>query len=432
MTYAEHQELAFAAPAEVRRVQGTLLREHLAHCAANSPYYREVLAEVGVEPETFVLEDLASLPLTGKEELGRRNDEFLAVPMREVVDVVLSSGTTGPPTRIAYSEADLERLAYNERQSFLSAGLTADDVVLLTCTMDRCFVAGLAYFLGVRAVGAAAIRSGHGTMDGHRALIRRMRPTVIVGVPSFLVKLGEHVAAAGLGPDALSVGRLLCIGEPVRDADLAPLPAARALRELWGADVHSTYASSETVTTFCECTARRGGHLLPELGIVEVVDEAGRPVAPGEMGEVVVTPLGVEGMPLIRFRTDDLSFLMTEPCSCGRTSPRLGPILARKKQMMKYKGTTLYPQSIASALARIPAIVEHFVEVRGGEALADRVTVHVAVSDGEWDAGRIAERLSAHLRVRPEVVVEPVSVVREQVFSPQYRKPMRFVDRRES
>ena len=157
--------LEFEAPDQWRLVQSDGLAKHLALCARRSPYYRRLFKEAGVKPAKIGLDTLSELPLTCKTDLALHNDEFLAVPDTKIVDIVLSSGTTGKPTRIMYTEKDLQRLAYNEEISFGSCGVTARDVVLLTCTMDRCFIAGLAYFLGVRAVGAAAIRNGHGTEE---------------------------------------------------------------------------------------------------------------------------------------------------------------------------------------------------------------------------------------------------------------------------
>ncbi len=432
MRFEDYEELDRAGASRQRRVQSDLLRQHVRHCAAESPYYRRLLGDREIDPECVSVENMDRLPLTSKAELGQSNEDFIAVSPGRIVDIVFSSGTTGSPTRIAYTERDLQRLAYNERQSFSAAGMTARDTVLLTCTIDRCFVAGLAYFLGVRDIGAAAIRSGHAPMESHLEIINRVAPTVIVGVPSFLQKLGEHAREQGTDPQQLSVERLICIGEPVRDRDLEYLPVGRAIHDLWGAHVHSTYASSEIVTTFCECTEECGGHLHPELGIVEIVDDNGSAVDPGEVGEVVVTPLGVEGMPLIRFRTGDLSFLVDEPCGCGRTSPRLGPILARKEQMIKYRGTTLYPQPIAAALQSIPAVVEHYVEVYNEDTLSDQVVVHVAVDDPAWDADRIGAHLQSKLRVKPMIEVEPAKKLRQKIFNPESRKPIRFIDRRTS
>jgi phenylacetate-CoA ligase len=330
-----------------------------------------------------------------------------------------------------YTERDLQRLAYNEAISFQACGVTRADRVLLACTMDRCFVAGLAYFLGVRTLGAAAIRNGHGSLAAHLNVIRTLRPSVIVGVPTFLRKLGHHMQDSGQPPSESSVRKLVCIGEPVRDESLHPLKLGRDLQALWNATVHSTYASSECVTSFCECTAQQGGHLHPDLAVVEILDDRGQPVADGMRGEVVLTPLAVEGMPLIRFRTGDESFLMPEPCPCGRRSPRLGPILGRKQQMMKVRGTTLYPEAVYAALDELCAAGEYYLEVRSDDALADLLTIHVAAQPG-LDPVRLQDALQARLRVKPAVVVDPEPEVRQHVYAPESRKPVRFLDRRQT
>jgi phenylacetate-CoA ligase len=431
MTFGRDRALEFAPPDRIRQVQERLLRRHLAHCIELSPFYRRALRRAPPDPRRFRLSDLTALPLTTKADLAAHTRDFLAVPRARVVDIVLSSGTTGRPTPVMYTESDLNRLAYNEAISFAACGMRARDVVLLTCTMDRCFVAGLAYFLGVRRLGAAAIRNGLNSPESHAEIIRRMHPTAIVGVPSFLRKLALHLRAAGQPPDAAGVRRLVGIGEPLRDAQLALLPVGQDLERLWKAHAYSTYASSETVTTFCECTAQRGGHLHPDLAVVEILDDAGRPVPDGQPGEVVVTPLQTEGMPLLRFRTGDVSFLIPGRCACGRRSPRLGPILGRRQQMLKVRGTTLYPPAVFAALDEIPEVIEYYVVATSPTALSDDLTVHVAVRPGTLTAAQIEERLQARLRVKPAIVIEPETEVRHHVFRPELRKPMRFVDQRE-
>lgn len=424
--FSRNNEIEFAPPGEVDEFQTRLLRKHLEYCRECSPFYRERLANIdpGGAPS------LESLPLTKKMEVSIRNSEFVAVDPVEVADIVFSSGTTGWPTKIVYTQGDLERLAYNEERAFNACGITASDIVLLTCTMDRCFVAGLAYFLGARSIGAAAIRNGHGTLEGHGEVIKHAVPTTLVGVPSFLRKLGTYLAGQGMDLPAGAVNKLVCIGEPLRDAQMQPLSVAAGLEKIWGAKVYSTYASSETVTTFCECTGQAGGHLHPALGLVEIIDEAGQLVPDGELGEVVVTPLGVEGMPLIRFRTGDISFLNREPCGCGRTSPRLGPIVGRKKQLLKVRGTSLYPQAVFSALDEMPEVSEYYLEVYAEDALSDRLVVHLAFSDRPVEVEVVLRRLQARLRVKPEIIVEPVGDIRRVVFTPESRKPVRFVDLR--
>jgi len=303
--------------------------------------------------------------------------------------------------------------------------------VLLTCTMDRCFIAGLAYFLGIRSVGAAAIRNGHNSLESHLQIIKQMNPTALVGVPSFLRKLGLYLKENGMNPAKTAVSKLVCIGEPLRKENLELLKVGADLQSIWQAHAFSTYASSEIVTTFCECTAQQGGHLLPDLVVVEIIDENGTVLSHGNTGEIVVTPMAVEGMPLIRFKTGDVSFLIDEKCSCGRFSPRLGPILGRKKQMMKIKGTTLYPQAIYSALEEIEAINDYYVTVSRESELSDIIEVNVSVNDPSCSADIIQDKLQARLRVKPEVIIADLETIKQKVYDPKSRKPVRFIDKRQ-
>ena len=425
-----YRYIAFSAPDAIREVQENRLREHLVYCREHSPYYRRLLNNSGVDFESITLEQLSGLPFTEKSDIEQHNDEFCAVFPAKIVDIVLSSGTTGRPTRLMYTDYDLQRLAYNEKKSFEGCGITAEDMVLLTCTMDRCFVAGLAYFLGIRSLGAAAVRDGLNSLESHQEIIKRMDPTVIVGVPTFLKKLGLYLQDKGMDPAKTAVSKLVCIGEPLRDKDLALLKVGDDLQNMWQARAFSTYASSEIVTTFCECTAQQGGHLHPDLAVVEIVDEDGTVLPPGTTGEVVVTPMAVEGMPLVRFKTGDVSFLIDKPCSCGRFSPRLGPILGRRKQMMKIRGTTLYPQAVYSVLEEMSAISEYYITVASKTELSDSMTIYAAVNDMSCTADIIQDRLQARLRVKPAVVITDEETVKQQVYTPESRKPVHFIDRR--
>jgi phenylacetate-CoA ligase len=422
--------VSFLSKEAILAAQTARLREHLTYCKKHSPAYRTKLEKFPLDLSTVELSQLQQLPFTEKIDIEKDPDSFCAVSSAAIADIVLSSGTTGEPLKIIYTEKDLSRLAYNEAQSFSACGVKAGDVALLTCTLDRCFVAGLAYFLGMRRLGAASIRNGHGSLESHTSVIKKMKPTVIVGVPSFLKKLGLHMRGIGLVPSNVGVDKLICIGEPVRDQNLALTGTGKDLQEIWHARVFSTYASSETVTTFCECTAQEGGHLLPDLAIVEIIGEDGTVLPAGKVGEVVITPMAVEGMPLIRYKTGDISFLIDKPCKCGRYSPRLGPILGRNKQLMKVKGTSLYPQSVYAALDEIDQVLDYCVVVSREGDLSDKLTIHVAVKErsvtGEW----LEEQLAARLRVKPAVVIENEKAIRERIFLPQSRKPVRFVDRR--
>lgn len=427
---ASYRGVEFSGIDRIREVQEKLLVEHLGHLINNSPYYRRTLK--GIDIQNINLNNLHELPYTDKSDFGKYCDDFLAAPLSKIVDIVFSSGTTGKPSQIMYTENDLERLAYNEEISFTGCGITADDIVLLTCTIDKCFVAGLAYFLGIRSLGAAAVRNGLNTTASHLEIIQRARPTVIVGVPSFILKLGKYIESKNIDPRGIGVKKLVCIGEPLRDKDMSLLRMGSHIEEIWGAKVFSTYASSETITTFCECMMQAGGHLHPDLAIVEIVDEKGKVLQAGETGEVVVTPLSIEGMPLLRFKTGDVSFLINEPCGCGRFSPRLGPILGRKKQMIKFRGTTLYPQAMNAVLDGMPGISEYYITLTSNYDLSDHVKICVSVNNGLCSSDSIASELHAHLRVSPEVVILSDEQMRAQLYLGNSRKILRLIDRRQT
>jgi len=426
--YPQQSRLAFAPLETIRHQQEMLLAQHVQQCA-QSRFYAATLSKLTrSKRKSMSLEVLQDLPLTSKADLERDNMAFLAVDVKNVRDIVQSSGTTGLPTQMMYTARDISRLAYNEAVSFKGCGMKRADRVLLTCTMDRCFVAGYAYCLGAQAVGAATIRSGLNLVEGHTSVIGLMNPTFIVGVPGFLRKLGRHLHERGVAPKGIR--GLICIGEPLRDTWMKPTALTDELEQLWSAPAFSTYSSSEIVTSFCECEAQQGGHAAPDLGIVEILDKKGRPLKMGETGEIVVTPLGVEGMPLLRFRTGDIGYLMDEPCSCGRKTPRLGPILGRCAQMLKVKGTTLYPATVFEALNGISEVTEYLLRVTSHSG-ADALHVDVSLTkDTPEMRQKLESALLARLRVRVGLNIVDETFLRKQVYLPQSRKPIRFLDLR--
>jgi phenylacetate-CoA ligase len=411
---------------QIRNLQEDRLRAHLNYCAKNSPFYRRLFQEKNSNVGKINLSTLPALPFTTKEDLQKFNKDFLAVSPSSIADIVSSSGTTGRPVHIMYTAYDLERLGYNEEKAFTGCGMTNNDTVLLTCTMDRCFVAGLAYFLGARALGCAVIRNGLNSVESHAEMVTNLKPTTIVGVPSFIRKLGSYLREKGIG--RTTVDKIICIGEPLRNEYLDLLKVAKDIAQLWNARIYSTYSTTEIVTTFCECTQKSGGHLHPDLGVVEIVDDKGKLLPSGEKGEVVVTPLAVEGMPLVRFKTGDISFLIEGHCGCGRNSTRLGPILGRKQQMIKFKGTTLYPQAVFSAVEEVKGLGEYYVEVTSENALSDNIKI--CVSGANLAKEDVENILRSRLRVTPDISIEDEKIIKEKIFNPASRKPVRFFDRR--
>lgn len=376
--------------------------------------------------------DLQLLPLTSKTDLFRENRRFLCIPERQVADWVTSSGTLGDPVWFALSEKDLERLALNEAGSFKLAGIDSGSTILITTTLDRRFMAGLAYFLGARRLGASVIRSGPGIPELQWDSIRQMQPDTIIAVPSFLLKLAEFAHKNGIDISETSLRKAICIGEPVRDATLQPNELARRINTEWpGLALFSTYASTEMSTAFTECEAGRGAHQQDTLIYSEFLDEQDRPVAEGELGELVFTTIGIEAMPLVRFRTGDLVRHYRGLCACGRSSLRIGPVEGRKQQMIKYRGTTLYPPALINVLNESDNVETFQIHVSANAAGTDELHIWVALrQSGDEALNELKNRFRARIRVAPQIMEKAAGEIENSRWPAKSRKPVLFIDHR--
>lgn len=427
-------DFEFSEPAQLRATQLSLLREHIAYLLSHSPHYAGRFAEIGLVPEALHdLDDLGRVPvLTAKRDLELAGDRFLCVGADAVADLCLTSGTTGKPVALFQTAHDIGRFAYNEEISFRAVGVTAGERVTVAAALDRCFMAGFAYALGLSRIGATVIRAGSSSVAMLAGVVQEYRPTTLVGVPTFMLALAERLGEMGVGSAGCGVRRLVCIGEPVRRRDLALSALGERLRQAWQAEVYGTYATTELATALADCAQGCGGHLHPDLLVLEILDDEGRPVPAGTAGEVVATPLQVTGTPLFRFRTGDVAQLHEERCACGRYSPRLGPILGRKNEMLKFRGTTVFPPAIFSAIQALPYVQDYYIEVRAGFDLSDQIRVVVGLAEGcGVKAERIADEIRAQVRVKPEVVCQSVAEVRARTLQPDKRKAVRFFDLRQ-
>ena len=350
-----------------------------------------------------------------------------------VGDYVTTSGTLGDPVTFALTEEDLDRLAYNEAESFTTAGCTPEDVLQLMTTIDRRFMAGLAYFLGARKLRCGVIRVGNGIPELQWDTIRRIGPTGCIVVPSFLTKLVAYAEEHGIDYRRSSLRRAICIGEALRDTAFGNNTLGAKITELWPElELFSTYASTEMQTSITECGHHCGGHVPADLILVELLDEQNNPVAEGEEGEVVITTLGGRGMPLLRFRTGDICIGYTERCACGRSTMRLSSVIGRKGQMIKFKGTTLYPPALYDILENIPGVSNYIIEVFTGSLGTDQIVLRIgSARRDEAFEKEIKDTFRSKVRVAPEGGFETVEYIAKKQMPQMSRKQIKFVDLRE-
>ncbi len=425
-------QLAYQPLPEQNLWQNHQLQVLLQYLQDRSPYYKKLLGKHHVDIHNIrSLHDLSFLPTTCKDDMQQHNWDFLCVPDHEVREYTATSGTLGKPVTIALTENDLRRLAYNEQQSFLTTGAKSSDIFQLMLTLDRQFMAGMAYYLGLRELGAAVVRTGAGFPSLQWDTIQRLQANSLVAVPSFLLKMIAYANEAGIDLKNSPVEKVLCIGEGLRTADFEPNTLAQRITSQWNIKLFGTYASTEMQTAFTECEAGMGGHHLPELVIFEILDDQGNPLREGEYGELTITTLGVEGMPLLRYRTGDICCYYDAPCSCGRKSRRLSPVLGRKQQMIKYKGTTLYPPAIFELLNSQDYIKEYQVEVTTDALGMDDLQLHLFTDlTDEQCSNRLRPLLQSRLRVAPQLNYCSAEQMQLMQFPQASRKQVKFVDNR--
>jgi phenylacetate-CoA ligase len=424
--------LEFSSAEQIRTFQERKLAEQLHYLNVHSPFYKRLLEKHGIHAgEIQKLDDLLKLPLTSKDDLQLFNDDFICVPKNEIIDVSSTSGTVGKPINFILNDADLDRLAYNEALSFSCAGVKSGDLVQLMTTMDRRFMAGLAYFLGLRKLGAGVIRTGTGVPDFQLDSILVNKPKFLIAVPSFLLKLAKHAEEQGIDLNATSPVAAICIGEPLRNQDFTPLTLCERIQERWNIELISTYASTEMSTAFTECEALQGGHEHSELIITEILDDRGHPVEAGQLGELTITTLGVRGMPLLRYKTGDIVRKHEGICGCGRHSARIGPVAGRKKQMIKYKGTTLFPIAIQDVLNSFNEIFGHIVEISTNDIGTDDVNVKISSTDfSDNFLHAVKEKMRSKIRVVPQISCISEDELNRLVMPTGSRKPKVVIDLR--
>lgn len=426
-------EIEFQSKEQIRIFQNKKLIDLVGYLAANSPFYKKLFSECNIQPDSIRdVNDLNDIPPTTKDDLQKYNWDFLCVSKDRIFEYTSTSGTLGKPVTIALTENDIQRLGYNEQISFVCANGSSKDVYQLMLTLDRQFMAGMAYYEGIRKLGGGLVRVGPGLPAMQWETIQRIMPTTLVAVPSFILKLIEYAQQNGIDLNKSSVRKAICIGESIRTRDFELNSIGTRISEAWDIQLYSTYASTEMQTAFTECIYGSGGHHHPELVILELLDDQNKPVGAGEEGEVTITTLGVEGMPLLRYKTGDMAIAHDEVCRCGRTTLRLSPVLGRKQQMIKLKGTTLYPSGIFEILQNIDKVLDFVVEVYTGEWETDELRIYILTEVNRQTEVEIILRsvFQSHLRIIPEIKFVDLKEIELLQMGNQTRKIRRFIDSR--
>ncbi len=358
---------------QIERLQATVNR-----AARNVSFYGKQFEDLGIYPEDIQsLQDLQRLPFTQKEDLRDGYPyEFFAVPLREVVRIHQSSGTTGRPTVVGYSANDLQHWTNLVARNLVAAGVTKDDVVQIFFGYGV-FTAGFGFHYGAEAVGASVIPVSHTDSRRQVEMMRDYRTTVIIGTPHYALRIAAAAQEMNVDPHSLSL-RIGLFGAEVWEERVREEIESSLLIEAF--DVYGLAEIGGPGVSY-ECECRCGLHISEDHYLVEVINpETGEVLPPGEEGELVFTTLNKEAMPLLRYRSGDLSRLDLEPCACGRTLARMSRVVRHSDDRLIVRGTNIFPDQVAKVIARIPGLGQEFQLVLDQTTALDRLEVHVAVA----------------------------------------------------
>jgi phenylacetate-CoA ligase len=392
-------------PAWTRRLEEERLAEQLQHCYERSPFYRRKLEEAGLRPEHVEgLDDLSKVPFTTKEELRASQAEsppygdFACVDEIEILRVHLSSGTTGKPIVMAYTERDLQTSSEVGARAFWAAGVRPDDT-LLHCLSYSFYTGGLSDHAALETTGAAMVPVGLGQSGRVLQLWRDLRPTALFSTITYPLHLAEIASEQAIDPRRLGLRKLIVTGEP--GGQIAA--TRRRLEELWGAKVGDTYGLSDIWGTLAgECEEQNGLHFSGQgATLVELVDpESGEQIAigAGARGELVFTHLHREATPLLRFRSRDIAEVVALDCECGRTGFRFR-VVGRSDDMFRVRGVNVFPSAVEELLRERG--VDRFAIVLEGFPVEPPVKILVEGVNGR--ERELAEAVRARLEFTCEI-----------------------------
>jgi phenylacetate-CoA ligase len=360
------------AQLQLERLESTLNRVYM-----NVPFYRKKFDEVKFNPDELrSLDDLKKLPFTTKNDL-RENYPYglFAVPLREVVRVHASSGTTGMATVVGYSKNDIKTWSNLVARILTAGGITKDDVIQIAFNYGL-FTGAFGLHYGAERIGASVIPISSGNTRRQIQIMQDFKTTALVGTPSYAMLIADTMMEMGINRNSLSLKYGLFGAEPWSDA------MRREIENKLKIVATDNYGLSEVMGPGVagECMERNGLHIAEDHFLVEWINpDTLEPVKPGEVGEMVITTLTKEAFPVIRYRTRDLTRLMPEPCPCGRTMQRMTRVFGRTDDMLIIRGVNVFPQQIETVLFEIEGVAPHYQIVIDRKGALDETTVNVEV-----------------------------------------------------
>ncbi len=416
---------------ELRALQEKKLRQTVEFAYRYSEFYRRRFDEAGVKPDDIrSLEDLEKIPFVKKQDL-RDNYPYgmFAVPLSQVVRVHASSGTTGKPTVTGYTFSDLDLWAESLARGMYSAGVRKEDVIQNAYGYGL-FTGGLGFHYAAEKIGATVVPASSGNTQRQIELMRDLGTTVICCTPSYMVYLTEYAEKMGVSIKDDTNLRLGFFGaEPWSEE------TRKRIEDKTGIDAINVYGTSEiSGPVVTECHEKAGIHFWSDIFIIEVIDpETGERLGEGEKGELVVTVLGKEALPMIRWRTGDITSIIEEKCNCGRWHPRIDRIVGRADDMFIVRGVNVFPSQVEYALMQVKEVSEHYqIVLERDDAGLDVMRVLVEINPEFKDKvgydvvqKKVTETLKSYLNVTPVVeVVDPETLPRFE------GKAKRVIDKR--
>ena len=412
---------------QLERLQSTVLRVYM-----NVPFYRKKFDELRIDPDAFrSLGDLRKLPFTLKDDLRMSYPYgMFAVPLREVVRVQASSGTTGMPTAVGYTRNDIKNWSNLAARILVAGGVTQNDIVQIAFDYGL-FTGALGLHYGAERVGASVIPISGVNTRRQVKIMQDFKTTALMCTPSYALSIADTIMEMGINVNSLSLKYGLFGAEPWSES------MRHELQEKLKIVATDNYGLSEVMSPGVagECSERNGLHINEDHFLVEVVDpENLEPLPEGKTGELVITTLTKEAFPVIRFRTRDLTSLITEPCSCGRTFVRMNKVMGRTDDMIKIRGITVFPSQIESVLFEIEGTEPHYQIILERKVAVDEMTVLVEVSESIFfDQVRkqkdFIEKIKARLASEIGISVE-VKPVEKQTLERSGGKAKRVIDKR--